>query len=162
MHDPTVPPTRVDGTFHRYCSPAHKPTDVPAIAARDARWHRRHGPAHLYATDSVDTMWAEHHKHLPANVDAAQVVVRVAALDVEGLRVLDVANAVGRRTVGVSLGQLVGDDYGPCQELADRAAAHGYEGILAPSAARPSGLVLVVFAAFRHRLTVADDLVTFG
>lgn len=162
MNDPTIPPSRLDGAFHRYCSPAHKLTDLPAVAGREARWHRRGEPPHLYAADSLDTMWAELGKHLPAGIDTSQVVVRVGAVHVAGLGVLDVTEPRARFTVGVSLEQLVGNDYTPCQDLADVASAQDYEGILAPSAARPSGCVLVVFAAFLSKITVVDDAVAYG
>ena len=161
MRNPTIPPTPIDGMFHRYCSPTRKPTELAPLAARDARWHRRHAPAHLHLADSPTVMWAELRKHIPPTVDPAQVIVRVAAIEVEDLGALDVTSAPGRETVDISLAQLVGDDYSPCQELADRAAACGYEGILAPSAALVGGRVLVVFGEFRHRLTVVDDSIAF-
>ena len=47
----------------------------------------------------------------------------------------------------------------PGQEVAERARAEGYEGLLAPSAAVHGGKTLVVFAVGMHRLVLEESRV---
>lgn len=50
-------------------------------------------------------------------------------------------------SVGLSADELVGDDWTPCQDLADRCRAAGEQGLIVPSAALPGTRNLVQFGA---------------
>jgi len=66
---------------------------------------------------------------------------------VAGLHVLDLTDPEIRRRLGVEVGELRGNDWTRCQDLAEQARAEGFEGILAPSGALAGETTLVVFAA---------------
>jgi len=98
--------------------------------------------------------WAERIRHTPkGGVGPFEVRRRVGRARVDGLLVLDLTDEGTCRTLGVRRGRFGGDDYTACQELADRARAAGFEGILAPSAALDGGFTVVVFPHALFRLT---------
>jgi hypothetical protein len=98
------------------------------------RYHRVGGPGVWYASSSQTGSWAELFRHHePGGVSPLEVIRRIGRARVKALKVLDPCDESVRNTFGVSQEQLTGDDLARCQEIARRAHAAGYEGILAPN-----------------------------
>jgi len=117
-------------------------------ASTDGRYHRRQGPGVWYASDQEQAAWAELFRHFTEEgVDPFEVRRRVGRVTVEDLEVLDLTNEQVRAILGLTLEDLVGDDYQRTQAVTAAAANAGYQGILAPSAALDGRRTLVVFAA---------------
>ncbi len=101
----------------------------------------------LYLADEDDTLWAEWYRHLAERgippmhqLPRDRWRYRVPQLDVADLTTADRLARVGlgpptpgRRT------------WRPCQEVGETLWSEGWRGLLAPSAARPDGLVLCLF-----------------
>lgn len=121
---------------------------------------RFHGPdtgrATTYLAASAATSWAEVTHRWQADPDA----YRMAEVEVALKRVADLTDSTMQKRYSVDLKALVGDDYRPCQRLADRLRADGYEGIWTYSRAdQPDGRQLVVFLdrlSERSRVAVRD------
>ncbi len=134
---------------------------VPNSPQYGARFHVAAGPAAWYASSTQQGAWAELFRHfLDAGVDPFEVRRRVARVRVESLRVLDLTSDATRRSVGVSLDELHGDDYAACQRVAQLARERGFDGILAPSAALANNTTLVVFDTTLAKITVELSGVT--
>jgi len=110
----------------------------------DGRWNRA-GQTTQYLCFHPSGPWAEFAKreHLWVD-DYKHFKHRLWALRV------DVSSAVtvdfdSASTHGITAEELVGDDWGPCQELADRLRAADVEMIVVPSAALPGTRNLVIF-----------------
>lgn len=107
---------------------------------------RFHGPdtgsATTYLAASAATSWAEVTHRWKANPD----VYRMAEVEVLIERVADLTDPALQRRYGIDAATLVGDDYRPCQRLADRLRADGFEAIWTYSRAdQPDGRQFVVF-----------------
>ena len=151
----------VDLTVYHHGAPGRPPIDPPARAPHAARWHRAGEPAPWYAAGTREAMWAELRRHLPLGVDLREVFRLVVTAEVSA-RVLDLTGDAARRAVGVTLADLTGEDWKPCQELAALAAAHGYDGVLGPSAALAGDTTLVVLRPALHRVHVVSAIVERG
>lgn len=129
---------------------------VPSFAdpaSTDGRYHRRQGPGVWYASDQEQAAWAELFRHFTEEgVDPFEVHRRVGRVVVEGLEVLDLTSGQVRATLGLTLEDLIGDDYQRTQAVTAAATNAGYQGILAPSAAMDGRRTLIVFAAEREVL----------
>ena len=86
-------------------------------------------------------------------VDPFEVRRRVGNVTVVDLDVLDLTDPAVRRHLNLEEADLEGDTYTTTQRLGALAAAAGFGGILAPSAALPHRKTLVVFAAGIPHLT---------
>lgn len=86
-------------------------------------------------------------------VDPFELRRRVGRVTVDRLQVLDLTDPAVRAEVGLEATDLVGDDYTKTQTVAAAAAAAGFGGLLAPSAALPGRRTLVVFAAVTSAIT---------
>lgn len=84
---------------------------------------------------------------LDTGVDPFEIRRRVGRVTVTNLDVLDLTNPAVCAALELPEVTLCGDDYACTQQLAADAAAAGYQGILAPSAALPGRRTLVVFAS---------------
>jgi RES domain-containing protein len=117
------------------------------------RYHRVGGPGVWYASSSQTGAWAELFRHHePGGVSPLEVIRRIGRARVKALKVLDLSDESVRNTFGVSQEQLTGDDLARCQEIARRAHAAGYEGIVAPSAALKGRRTLAVFASAMEKV----------
>lgn len=94
---------------------------------------------------------------LEPDIDPRQIRRRVGQVELE-LVVLDLTNPGVRDLFGVDSRDLIADDYTVCQAIATEAIAHGFEAILAPSAALPGATTLAVFGiAIKDRDTDVQD-----
>jgi len=90
---------------------------------------------------------------LDDGVDPFEVRRRVGRVKVDRLQVLDLTDPAVRAAVGLEESELLGDDYTKTQAVAAAAAAAGFGGLLAPSAALPRRLTLVAFASGMSAVT---------
>jgi len=147
-----VEPALVEGRWLRHvphgADPLGRPDPPP-----DSRWQRGAVVPALYLADGEETVWAEWYRHLaeaglppdealPRDLWPWDVRVRVADLSTpERLEEAGLAPpSPGRRT------------WAAFQRLGETLFREGWPGLLAPSAARPEGLVLCLF---RPQETVA-------
>ena len=108
-----------------------------------------------YASDQEQAAWAELMRHfLDEGVDPFEIRRRVGRVTIHDLTVLDLTKPHVLAALGLSEADLIGDDYAGSQDLATAAAA-GFGGILAPSAAKAGQRTLVVFAS--SAATVVED-----
>ena len=136
----SLPRRKLSGRFWHQGSTRHPLGSFADPALTDGRYHRLGGAGVWYASDREQTAWAELFRHFTSSgVDPFEVRRRVGAAEVHGLEVLDLCDASVRSALGVGYDDLVGDDYVKSQEVAERARAEGYEGLLAPSAAVHGG-----------------------
>jgi RES domain-containing protein len=78
---------------------------------------------------------------------------------VDSLTVLDLTDDDICSQLGVTSADLIGNDYGRTQAVGEAAAKAGFDAILAPSAALPGRLTLVVFPAGMSHLTASPSRV---
>ena len=155
-----LPRRKLSGRFWHQGPTRHPLGSFADPAVTDGRYHRVGGTGVWYASDREQTAWAELFRHFTSTgVDPFEVRRRVGAAEVHDLEVLDLCDASVRAALGVGYDDLVGDDHVKSQEVAERARAEGYEGLLAPSAAVHGGKTLVVFAVGMHRLVLEESRV---
>jgi hypothetical protein len=80
-------------------------------------------------------------------------------VQVQGLRALDLTDEGVRLALSLTETDLIGDDYAATQRIADAARDGGFDGILAPSAALPRRLTLVVFLSGMKKVAVQVERV---
>lgn len=134
----------------------HTPPGFPALPKRepppDNRWQRGTAVDALYLADSEDTVWAEWYRHLAelAIPPLAQMPRELWTWDVD-VEVADLASDDRLAAVGLG-GPVPGRSGWPSfQSVGEQLWRDGWNGLIAPSAARPDGRVLCLF---RH-----DDIV---
>jgi RES domain-containing protein len=156
----SVPGRWFSGRFWHQGPTRHPLGSFADPAVTDGRYHCHGGAGAWYASDREQTAWAELFRHFTTDgVDPFEVRRRVGAADVEGLWLLDLTDTKARRLLGIEEEDLLGDDYGKCQAVADFARVNGFEGLLAPSAAVAGGKTLVVFASGMSKLTLGRSRV---
>lgn len=117
----------------------------PALS--NGRYHRVAGLGVWYASDQEQASWAELMRHfVDDGFDPFELRCRVGRVKVDRLQVLDLTDPEVCAAVGLVEADLTGDDYTKTQAVAAAAAAAGFAGLLAPSAAFPGRRTLVVFA----------------
>lgn len=129
-----------EGLVWRYLPRGAHPLHAGFILLAAGRWNRRDVYGCLYPSLSREGAAAEYAKELrrmglDASADQPKDLV---SLRVAVARVLDLTSPGERRRVGISLGELTGDDddaLESCRIVADLARLRGYAAILSPSAA---------------------------
>jgi RES domain-containing protein len=148
-----IAPRRLSRAVWRQTRPRNGLLDFGNPAAYDARYNRSGEPGAWYASFSERGAWAELFRHWALDeVSPFEVRRRVGRARVTDLAVLDLTDPVVRHTVGIEEGELAGDDWSRCQQVADDARAAGFDGLLAPSAALAGETTLVVFAHAMHKV----------
>lgn len=137
---------RVQGRFYR-----HSSQGAPAIALRRDpvpanRWQSAQLTDALYLADSPETAWAEWYRYLAERgLPPEQQLPRdLWSFKVE-LQVADLSTPAKLQAAGLELPRPGRRDWPRFQQAGDTLFQAGYAGLLAPSAARPSGLVLCLF-----------------
>ncbi len=135
----------VRGRWLKHTSPG-----TPALPERepppDNRWQRGEVVDALYLADSEDTVWAEWYRYLaelaiPPLAQMPRDLWRWA-VDVE---VADVTSKDGIDAVGLSVPTPGRRGWSRYQKVGERLWREGWNGLVAPSAARPEGRVLCLF-----------------
>lgn len=118
---------------------------------RPGRWHSTGMPATQYLSSSVDGAWAEliRAETLVSEEEVSMVRMPLwqARIDVAGIADLSTSAAV--EAAGLNVADLTADDHGACRVEGDRLREEGFRGVLAPSAALPGELSLILFGARR-------------
>jgi RES domain-containing protein len=136
---------RVSGRWFR-----HGPDGAPALPVRDPppdnRWQRGAVVDALYLADSEGTAWAEWYRYLaeagiPPNLALPRRLWRWQ-VDAE---VADLRTAEELRRVGLEVPSPGRHRWRPYQAVGEQVWRDGWPGLVAPSAARPEGLVLCLF-----------------
>lgn len=112
-----------------------------AVATDDGRYHRRNSPNAWYASTAPHAAWLEWYRH----DGLAGANRRFGSARASDLHLLDLTDPRVRASLRVSAPDLIGDDLTMCQDLADRARAANFDGVIAPSAAAPSASTVAVF-----------------
>ncbi len=141
------------GSFWHQCSPDRGLLDVADPALTSGRYHRVGGPGVWYSSSSETGAWAELFRHHePGGVSPFEVRRLIGRVRVRDLKVLDLTDERVREVLGVSDGDLTGDDLTRCQAIAEQARAAGYDGVLAPSAALDGQKTLAIFASAASKI----------
>lgn len=137
-------PRRVSGVFFRQCGPGLAVDEVPEPSRQPPGRYNRRGDGTWYASSSPEGAWAEYYRHFWGEGLDPQEVRRCFGAVAVSMEVLDLTSEAVRRAIGVTLEELLSDDVTAGQEVADWARTHGFEGILAPSAAMEGAQTLAV------------------
>jgi RES domain-containing protein len=114
----------------------------------DGRWQRGTTVGAVYLADREQTAWAEWYRMLaeralPPRLALPRDLWRVE-VDLEA--VADLSSPERLRRVGLDRPRPARSSWPAYQGVGERFHAEGFAGLIAPSAARPDGLVLCVFA----------------
>ena len=144
-------PNRVefDGSGFRWSN-----YDTPFWAlpnSEPGRWHTDGEPATQYFSLSPEGAWAEliRRERLTSEPEAAQIRTPMWEAKLRLQRVADYRSFELAESAGFPPDALVDDDHSRCQQEGNRLRRIGFDGVLAPSAAMPGELCLVVFGPRR-------------
>jgi RES domain-containing protein len=143
--------THVSGTWWRHVPAGgdvlHRPADPP-----DLRWQHGDVVEGLYFADSPETAWAEWYRWLAeAGIPPTQALPRdLWRWDVALPRVADLSSPERLEEHGLGMPSPGQRDWPTFQTVGDELYGDGWPGLLAPSAARPDGLILCVFREVRR------------
>jgi len=103
--------------------------------------------------------WCELFRHFSASsdIDPFEIRRRAGRAQVTQLHVLDLTDPAVQTALEIGDCDLVDDDYGGCQEIADAARMAGLDGVLAPSAGLAGERTLAVFTAALDRGAVTEQ-----
>lgn len=116
--------------------------------APDNRWQRGRVIDALYLADSEATMWAEWYRSLAeAGIPPMEQLPRhVWRYHLRALEVADLGEEARLGRLGLSSPVPTRRSWRPYQAVGEQLWREGWPGLLAPSAARPEGRVLCLFA----------------
>lgn len=122
--------------------PVERPTPPP-----DGRWQRGSVVDALYLAENEDCMWAEWYRHLAeSGIPPERALPRdVWRFAVENLRVTDLSTPDLLDAVGLPLPIPGRFGWPAFQAVGEQLHGEGWEGLIAPSAAKETNLVLCVF-----------------
>jgi RES domain len=136
---------RVRGTWFKHARPGRGPLPY-RNPAPDNRWQRGAIVDAVYLGDAPETVWAEWYRHL-----AEAAVPPEQRLPIElwewkvDVRVADLSNDARLERVGLPLPRPGRASWPPFQAVGEELWKEGWAGLVAPSAARPAGLVMCVY-----------------
>lgn len=112
----------------------------------DNRWQRGDVVDALYLADSEDTVWAEWYRHLAERAipPLAQMPRELWTWEID-VEVADLSTAERLAAVGLPLPAPGRRSWPAFQRVGERLHGEGWPGLLAPSAALPTGSVLCLF-----------------
>jgi len=135
----------VRGTWlkHAYIGSPPLPEREPSP---DNRWQRGSVVDALYLADSEETVWAEWYRHLAERMvpPLAQMPRELWRWRVEG-EVADLSTPEQLGAAGLTPPTPGRRSWPDFQRIGERLWEEGHAGLLAPSAARPTGLILCLF-----------------
>ena len=146
MASPDPAAVAIRGSWWRHAPLGGDPRHRPARPA-SSRWQRGHVVGALYLADSPETAWAEWYRHLAERaIPPMQTLPRELwrwRVDLE--RVADLRSAEALAACELPMPRPSRADWPPFQRVGEALHRAGWPALVAPSAARPSGLVLCVF-----------------
>jgi RES domain-containing protein len=124
--------------------------------AGDNRWQRGEVVDALYLADEEETLWAEWYRHLAERgvPPLRQLPRDVWRHRVRRLDVADLGDAKRLARVGLAVPTPGRQGWPPYQAVGETLWKEGWQGLLAPSAARPNGRVLCLFIDDPHAMPV--------
>ena len=136
---------RLRGTWFRYTRPGRGPLPY-RNPAPDNRWQRGAFVDAVYLADRAETVWAEWYRQLAeAGVPPAEhLPVELWKWRIR-LTVADLSNEARLARVDLPVPRPGRATWPPFQAVGEELWKEGWAGLVAPSAARPAGLVLCVF-----------------
>jgi RES domain-containing protein len=113
----------------------------------DGRWQRGELVGAVYLADGEDTVWAEWYRALAEAALPPKVWLpcELWRIDVDLDEVADLSDEERLGRVDLPLPEPDRRTWPPYQDIGDALFAEGCAAVIAPSAARPNGLVLCVF-----------------
>ena len=141
-------PTKWSGTVYRHTAPGHDALSGEGARLFGGRWNPPESFATIYFADSLETCVAEF-RRMAEGQGRGTAAFRPRALHVlraDELEILDLSSDEALADVGLTRDDIGSDDRSRCQEVGEGAYFLGMQGVLAPSAARSSGIVLVAFS----------------
>lgn len=113
----------------------------------DGRWQRGEVTGAVYLAADRETVWAEWYRALAERALPPRVWLpcELWRLTVELEQVADLSDERRLRRLGLEMPLRDRRTWPVYQEVGETVFAEGYAGLIAPSAARPEGLVLCVF-----------------
>jgi RES domain-containing protein len=113
----------------------------------DNRWQRGSVVDALYLADSEETLWAEWYRHLAERgIPPLRPLPRdLWRFQVRSLRIADLSDEERLAAVGLLPPAPGRGNWPHYQEAGERLWREGWQGLLAPSAARPRGVILCLF-----------------
>lgn len=141
-----VDPTTVTGQWWRHVPAGADPLRRPSPPG-DNRWQRGSLVDALYLAVDEAGVWAEWYRHLAeAAIPPGSALPRdLWRYRITGLEVADLSDAVRLARVGLTMPRPGRRGWRPYQTVGEQLHEDGWRGLIAPSAAHPTGLVLVVF-----------------
>jgi RES domain-containing protein len=140
----------VRGTWWRVVAAGLDPLELRDPPG-DGRWQRGDVVGATYLADSEATVWAEWYRALAERALPPRVALPVdlwrVNVDIAG--VADLSDPAALAAAGVAPPSPGRGGWPPYQAVGERLHSEGHVGVLAPSAARPDGLVLCVFRGER-------------
>jgi RES domain-containing protein len=114
---------------------------------RDSRWQRGDVVDALYLADEEETLWAEWYRHLAEHgiPPLRQLPRDVWRHRVPRLEIADLSTPERLARLGLTEPRPGRRGWPPYQNIGETLWQEGWSGLLAPSAARPDGLVLCLF-----------------
>jgi len=130
----------------------HAPVGAAALPQQipppDSRWQRGEVVQALYLADEADTAWAEWYRHLAeAGIPPACALPRSLWTWAVDVTVADLSDEARLARVGLPVPRPGRRRWPAFQAVGEQLAAEGWDGLLAPSAARPAHAVLCLFRA---------------
>jgi RES domain-containing protein len=149
---------RVAGRRVKHSYPGAAPLarrDPPA----DNRWQRGDAVDALYLAEDEQTAWAEWYRHLAERglPPGEQVPRDLWEWEVD-TELADLSDPARLARVGLGVPRPGRHGWPACQLVGETLAAEGWQGLIAPSAARPAHLVLCLFRAADGTVTGAAPL----
>jgi hypothetical protein len=141
-----VDATTVDGRWFRHVPPDADPLGRGSPPG-DNRWQRGHVVDAHHLVSDPDGAWAEWYRHLAERglPPAAALPRDLWTYTLTSLEVADLRTTGQLARVSLSLPSPGRRDWPPFQAVGERLHSDGRAGLLAPSAARPTSLVLCLF-----------------
>lgn len=171
----SLPIRVISGNFARHSKPTSDALSLLKVAPAEGRYHNEGAQPPLYASSTEDVAWGELFRHFSdggaVEISPFEIKRRMSTLEVLDLPVLDLTDELVREQLGVSEDELIGNQYGVCQAIAELLGTRLdlFGGILAPSAVIPSEQTLVVFqerirghVSVRHTRTARPPRRLFG
>ncbi|WP_310961343.1 RES family NAD+ phosphorylase [Nocardioides terrisoli] len=151
-----VDPIRIEGSWVRHVPAGLDPNGRPDPPP-DNRWQRGDVVDALYLADSPACAWAEWYRHLaeaalPPNFALPR---DLWTYRIRNLEVADLSDAARLARVGLATPLPGRRNWRQFQHVGEQLYTEGWRGLVAPSAARPRSMVLVIFLTDH---AVADEV----
>ena len=148
---PKLPVTKAPPRVYRVARRGFDPLCLTGSLKAGGRYNPKGDFGALYTSVEAATAVAEVAKGLrAAGIEPSKLPVGewlIYEIEMGENQILDLTNPDVLARLGVHKDSLIGDDLSLTQRIAGEAKKRGYNGILAPSAAHPSGVNLIVFSS---------------